>query len=156
MIRRAEIKDIEGINKLLYQVNNIHAKIRSDIFIEDQKKYSDIKLKGLIKDDYTPIFVYTDGEDNVIAYCFCVLKTHDTTDNLKARKELYIDDLCVDENHRRQHIGKSIFEYVLQYAQEKKFDSITINVWEHNDRARSFYDKLGFGVLKTTLEKKLS
>lgn len=155
MIRRAEIKDIEGINKLLYQVNNIHAKIRSDIFFEDTKKYNDVKLKGIIKDDYTPIFVYTDDEDNVIAYCFCILRSQEAHENMKARNELYIDDLCVDENYRRQGIGKRIFQYVLEYANEKKFDSITINVWEHNDRARAFYDKLGFKVLKTTLEKRL-
>lgn len=155
MIRRAEIKDIDGINKLLYQVNNIHATIRSDIFIKDQKKYSDIKLKGLIKDDYTPIFVYTDDDDNVIAYCFCILQIIEEGNNLRGRRNLYIDDLCVDENYRRRHIGKSIFEYVLEYAKDKQFDSITINVWEHNDRARRFYDKLGFGVLSTMLEKKL-
>ena len=155
MIRRAQFKDIQGINSLLYQVNNIHAKIRSDIFIKDQKKYSDIKLKGIIQDDYTPIFVYTDDNDDVIAYCFCMLIINEESANLKARRDLYIDDLCVDENHRGKHIGKTLFEYVLDYAKEKKFDSITLNVWEHNDRARKFYDKLGFNVLKTTLEKRL-
>lgn len=155
MIRRAEVKDIEGINKLLYQVNNIHAKIRDDIFIKDQKKYSDIKLKGLIKDDYTPIFVYTDENDKVIAYCFCMLILTEQENNMKARRELYIDDLCVDEKHRGHHIGKTLFQYVLSYANEKNFDCITLNVWEHNNSARQFYDRLGFKVLKTTLEKSL-
>lgn len=155
MIRRAEVRDIPGINSLLYQVNNIHAKIRSDIFIKDQKKYSDIKLKGLIKDDYTPVFVYTDDNDEVIAYCFCMLIHQENENNLKARRELYIDDLCVDEQYRGRHIGKSLFEYVLEYAKKSDFDCITLNVWEHNDRAREFYDKLGFDILKTTLEKKL-
>ena len=33
-------------------------------------------------------------------------------------KTLYIDDLCVDENIRGQHIGRRLYEYVKQYAKE--------------------------------------
>lgn len=155
MIRRAITDDLDRINTLLYQVNNIHAKLRSDIFIEDTKKYSDVKLKNIIKDDYTPIFVYTDENDKVIAYCFCVIMIQDQNENMKSRKELFIDDLCVDESVRRKGIGKTLFDYVYKYAKDNNFDSITLNVWENNDKARHFYDKLGFEILKTTLEKKL-
>lgn len=155
MIRRAITDDLDRINTLLYQVNNIHAKLRSDIFIEDTKKYSDVKLKNIIKDDYTPIFVYTDENDKVIAYCFCVIMIQDQNENMKSRKELFIDDLCVDESMRMKGIGKTLFDYVYKYAKDNNFDSITLNVWENNDKARHFYDKLGFEILKTTLEKKL-
>jgi ribosomal protein S18 acetylase RimI-like enzyme len=32
---------------------------------------------------------------------------------------------------------------------------VTLNVWEGNDSARAFYDKMGFTVRKTVMEKKL-
>ena len=38
-IRRADERDIAGINKLLYQVHRIHAEGRPDIFRLGNKKY---------------------------------------------------------------------------------------------------------------------
>lgn len=54
---------------------------------------------------------------------------------------LYIDDLCVDENSRGQHVGRKLYEYVLNYAREQGCYDVTLNVWEGNDNARAFYEK---------------
>ena len=39
IIRRAKIDDIEGIEKLLYQVHDVHVQIRPDLFKKGYKKY---------------------------------------------------------------------------------------------------------------------
>ena len=41
MIREARANDLEGINHLLYQVNNVHADGRPDLFQHGSKKYND-------------------------------------------------------------------------------------------------------------------
>ena len=46
-VRFATEQDIPEINTLLYQVNNVHADGRSDIFIHGRKKYT--SLKHLVK-----------------------------------------------------------------------------------------------------------
>ena len=38
-------------------------------------------------------------------YAFCVFQTTEETNRLRFRKTLYIDDLCVDQKYRRNHIG---------------------------------------------------
>ena len=58
MIRRAEIKDIDSLNRLLYQVQTLHAEKRPDIFKLGAKKYTSQELARIIADDMTPIFVY--------------------------------------------------------------------------------------------------
>ena len=45
IIRFAEEKDIEQINKLLVQVNSIHHRGRPDLFKSGKKKYTDEEIK---------------------------------------------------------------------------------------------------------------
>lgn len=67
-------------------------------------------------------------------------------------KTLYIDDICVDENARGKHVGKSLYEYVRDYARSIGCHHITLNVWEGNEAALSFYRNMGMQVQKTTME----
>ena len=66
---------------------------------------------------------------------------------------LYIDDLCVDEVRRGQHIGKSLYEYVLNYAKENDFYNVTLNVWSLNESAMKFYEACGLVPQKVGMEK---
>lgn len=50
-IRRAQVKDIPAIIKLLSEVLEIHASIRPDIFKPGTTKYTNDELAKLIKDD---------------------------------------------------------------------------------------------------------
>ena len=45
IIRFAEEKDIEQINKLLVQVNSIHHRGRPDLFKSGKKKYAEFNLQ---------------------------------------------------------------------------------------------------------------
>ena len=67
-------------------------------------------------------------------------------------KTLYIDDICVDENARGKHIGKTLYEYVLSYAKENDYYNITLNVWTCNPGAMKFYESLGFLPQKIGME----
>ena len=67
-------------------------------------------------------------------------------------KTLYIDDICVDEKARGRHVGTALYEFVRDYAKSKGCHHITLNVWEGNDPALSFYRNMGMKVQKTTME----
>lgn len=154
-IRRAEPKDCKRINDLLYQVAKIHADGRPDIFKTATKKYSDEELIEIIGNNETPIFVATDDNDGVLGYAFCVYQITEDSILLQDKKTLYIDDICVDENTRGMRIGKSLYEYVVSFAEENGFDNITLNVWTLNEGAYKFYEKCGMTPLKITMEKRL-
>lgn len=154
-IRRADIKDADKINELLFQVAKIHANGRPDIFKTATKKYSDQELIEIINNDDSPIFVATDEKDFCLGYAFCVFQKTKDSILLQDRKTLYIDDICVDENSRGKHIGKSLYDFVENFAKENGFDNITLNVWSFNENAYKFYEKCGMTPLKTTMEKRL-
>ena len=105
-IRRAEEKDMDRINDLLFQVCLVHHKGRPDLFKYGAKKYTDEQLLAIIQDDQRPIFVAEDSDQVVQGYAFCIFSQHIDDNILTDIKTLYIDDLCVDETLRGQHIGR--------------------------------------------------
>ena len=142
VIRYAQSQDIPGILDLLRQVGKVHSDIRPDIFPAGTLKYDEAALLALLTDTSRPIFIAeTDGE--IAGYCFCVHKVIEDTSVSVGRQELYIDDLCVDENHRRMGIAKALYNHALAYAKEIGCDMLTLNVWCGNDGAMRFYEQMG-------------
>ena len=149
MIREANKFDIPEIIDLLKQVNLIHHQGRPDIF-NIGTKYIKEELEQLIDDEQKPIYVFIDNK--ILGYAFCIIKEIKDDNILVNRRELYIDDLCVLENNRGNHIGTSLFSYVKEKAIELNCDSITLNVWSFNEGAMAFYQKMGMKPLKTVME----
>ena len=153
MIRRAEPKDAPRISALLRQVLEVHAAIRPELFLSGTQKYSEEEILALITQPDCVIFVDTDEADLTRGYCVCYEKTipHAQFGRV-GRKELYIDDLCVDEKDRRTGVAQRLFAHVKAYAKENGFAWITLNVWEGNDSALAFYRRMEMRPRSTTLE----
>ncbi len=150
-IRRATLTDIDGINKLLYEVHKVHSDKRPDLFKVGSKKYTNEELAKIIVDDNRPIFVYVDNDD-ILGYTFCVF-IKNNSNSLTDILTLYIDDLCVDENARGKKVGTSLYNYVLQFAKDAGCYNVTLNVWACNNSALKFYEKCGLSVQKIGMEK---
>ena len=153
MIRKASKKDIGRIIELLHQVDMVHHLIRPDLFKPNTTKYNEQELEALLEDDSKPVFVFDDGM--VLGHAFCLITEVRDDKLLEDIKTLYIDDICVDEKARGRHVGKALYEYVRDYALSIVCNNITLNVWEGNDPAWSFYKHMGMKVQKTTMEIKL-
>ena len=153
IIRRAISNDMPGINKLLNQVLMVHHNGRPDLFKANVKKYTDEELEVIINDDTKPIFVAVNEHDEVLGYAFCVFVQHINNNILTDVKTLYIDDLCVDEEKRGMHIGKTLYEFVLDFAKTQGCYNVTLNVWSCNESAMKFYEKCGLVPQKIGMEK---
>lgn len=151
-IRKAEEKDVKRINALLIQVNQIHHEGRKDLFKAGGRKYSDEDLKKMFHDEKRPVFVAVDDNDEVMGYAFCIFQQYVDHPIMTDIKTLYIDDLCVDEKYRGQHIGTALYEYVVDFAKKKKCYNVTLNVWCLNEKAMRFYESLGLRPQKIGME----
>lgn len=151
-IRRANNTDMNGINKLLHQVLMVHHNGRPDLFKSNAKKYTDEELMAIIADDGKPVFVGVDEAGEVLGYAFCVFQQHINNNILTDIKTLYIDDLCVDEEKRGMHIGKQLYEHVVNFAKEQGCYNVTLNVWSCNKSAMKFYEKCGLLPQKIGME----
>lgn len=153
-IRKANINDVNGINALLYQVQDVHANGRPDIFIKGTKKFKDEELIEILNGNDLFFYVY-EANEKILGYICIKIIIESESFSKYARKELYIEDLCVDENYRHQGIAKELYDYIIELAKKEGCSHITLNVWELNKNAKEFYKKMGMNPLKTIMEFKL-
>jgi len=153
-IIRATNRHIPGLLRLLGQVGQVHHEIRPDIFRAGALKYTERDLESLLRDETCPVFAAVEGE-TVLGYCFCQIRTYRGSTVLTDRKEIYIDDLCVEEACRGRGIARGLYEHTCRWARELGCSFVTLNVWEGNDGALAFYEKMGMRPRSTTLETRL-
>lgn len=151
-IRRARPDDVPGVLALLSQVLEVHAAIRPDLFLSGTTKYSDETLREIFADDTRPVWVAVDEDDRVLGHAFCVLEEPNGSPNMHQYRSLYIDDICVDEAARGQHIATRLFEHVKQEAHRLGCRDLTLSVWAGNESAERFYAAMGMTPRKTILE----
>lgn len=151
-VRRAEGRDIPAIMGLLVQVNMVHHNGRPDLFKGPTTKYTEAELEQILQNDDTPVFVCVDEGGAVLGHGFCVKERYGGQ-LMTERETLYIDDICVDENSRGQHVGQALYEHILQYAKKLGCYNVTLNVWTCNPGAMRFYEKMGLTPYRVSMEK---
>ena len=152
IIRKAKLTDIDRLSELLYEVHNLHAEGRPDIFQKGKQKYSKEDLESVLTNSQTPVWV-AEEKRKVVGYIFCIYEEVKDHTSLTNRKTLYIDDLCVDKEFRQKGIGKSLYNYVKMIAKSNGCYDVTLNVWNLNPGALAFYEKLGLKPMKTYMEE---
>jgi len=55
-----------------------------------------------------------------------------------------IDSLAVKEGFRRSGVGRALMERAHQWARDKGVTQVELGVWEFNEGAMAFYEKLGY------------
>ena len=150
-IRFAMEQDVGGIIKLLQQVGRVHHEGRPDIFRTNAQKYGASEVLAMLNSSRSPIFVAVEA-GSVLGYGFCQIKTYKDDPVITDHTELYIDDLCVDENARGKGIGTAIYQEICRYAKQRRCYSVTLNVWSCNESAMKFYESLGLKPQKVGME----
>ncbi len=151
-VRFAVERDIPDLVRLLEQVELVHHRGRPDLFKCGGRKYTDEQLSAILADPASPILVAVGEDDRVRGYAFCMFRQYPNDNILTDIKTLYIDDLCVDETCRRQHIGRLLYDAVLSFAREQGCYNVTLNVWTCNSSAMRFYETCGLVPQKIGME----
>ena len=154
VILPANASHIPGMIRLLRQVGAIHAEGRPDLFRSGAQKYNEAQLRAILQDSNSPIFI-AEEDGQVLGYCFCQYQTVVENACVNGRRELYIDDLCVDENARGKGVGKALYGHVRTWAKAQGFDYITLHVWDFPGSAEEFYRHLGMKNRYFCMEDKL-
>ena len=152
MIRKAELRDIPALGRLLYEVHKVHSDVRPDLFKAGARKYTDEQLEEILQSGERPVFV-AEQDGQVVGYAFCIPKQFVGDRSMTDVRTLYIDDLCVDEAARGKHIGTKLYDFVLDFAKRQGYYNVTLNVWADNKAAVKFYEKIGLRVQKIGMEK---
>lgn len=154
IIRLAREDELERINVLRKQVNDIHVAGKPDVFKTGFSKELQDHIKDIWNDPEQEIVVADEGG----GLCgFAVLHHINKPENpyMKERDFLDIDEFCVDENYRRQGVATELIAFIKDYAKEKGFKRLELNMWEFNKEALAFYESVGFETFRRYMEMML-
>lgn len=151
VIRCAAEADLPAINRLLGQVHKLHSDARPDLFLPNRPGISSGAFAEMLADS-SRFIVVAERSGQVLGYLFSSNKQYPDCSLFHDVKTLSIDDLCVDETARNEHIGLRLYEAVLDYGREQGFYNVILNVWADNTAALRFYERIGMKVQKIGME----
>lgn len=150
-IRFAKENELARINKLRKQVNDLHVEGKPDVF---KSGFSD-ELRDFIYsiwEDPEQEIVVADADGIICG--FAVVHHIYKAENpfMYERDFLDIDEFCVDEGFRRRGVASAMISFIRDYAKEKGFKRIELNMWEFNQSALEFYESAGFKTFRRYME----
>ncbi|MEI6054365.1 MAG: GNAT family N-acetyltransferase [Candidatus Saccharibacteria bacterium] len=151
-IRNINSEDYESVREIITQVHNLHFDNRPDLYKKDNpfnKEY----FESLSSDNNSILLAAEDG-GSIIGICIATVKEVTDSPVHKERRYICIEDICVDEKHRRLGIGKRLYDEIVNIAKRLKADGIELTVFSFNKDAMSFYERLGLEIKNIRYEQK--
>ena len=150
-IRFAREDELEKVNVLRKQVNDLHVEGKPDVF---KPGFTD-ELRDYIYD------IWNNSEQGIIVaeengeICgFAIINHIVKPENpfMYERNFLDIDEFCVDKDHRRQGVATALISFIRDFAKEKGYKRLELNMWEFNESALAFYESVGFETFRRYME----
>ena len=153
-VRFAREEDLERVNELRRQVNDLHVAGKPEVFkpgfCDELRDY----IHEIRKDPNKEIVV-AEAEGTVCG--FAVLNHIVRPENpfMFVRDYLDVDEFGVDENFRRRGVASAMIRFIRDYARDKGYSRIELNMWEFNEGALAFYEAAGFTTYRRYLEMRV-
>jgi len=154
-IRKAKIEDFDKINNLNWQSDCFHYNNEPYIYEKTNegcrtKEY----IESIIKNKKS-IFVVLEKGKEIIGFLNAYEETRGHLPFHKKRKYIVLDNIVIDENHRKKGYGEILLNYLIEYAKNKKYNDIILYVYKFNENAIKLYEKKGFKILTQDMILKL-
>ena len=135
IVRKAKLEDIDnGLLKAYIDGYRFHQNGRPDIF----SNMSDEELKNKLLKDFDRLEILVAlNNDVVVGYIAYEIKE-------KSYKKMYIDQLAISNEFKKQGFGKQLIDEIIKNAKENDCKRIEFNCWMFNENALAIYDHLGF------------
>jgi ribosomal protein S18 acetylase RimI-like enzyme len=148
LIREATPEDYEGLRAVLREIEILHQRTLPDVFVKYPKPiWSKEFVPETLSNDDANLFV-AESAGQIIGLLRVVIQETPDLPFLVKGRYAFIDTVVVAEAFRRAGVGKALIERAHRWAAEKNLAQIRLNVWEFNEGAIRFYEKLGY-VSKT-------
>ncbi len=150
-IRLAKESDLDAVNELRRQVNDLHVAGKPDVF---KPGFPD-ELRDFIHviwNDPAQDIAVAEADGTVCGFAVLHHICRPETPFMYERDFLDIDEFCVDEGFRRQGVATALVGFIREYAKERGFRRIELNMWEFNLGALAFYEAAGFKTFRRYME----
>ena len=154
-IRFAEAGDYNSLCALCEQGDRIHCENLPHLFRSPDGPAREWKyIQSLLGDPNVALLV-TEAQGKVVGFAHVVLLHSPNTTLHVPRRYAVIDNIVVDEGHRRSGIGRALMARAENWAREKGATSVELNVYMFNQQAKGLYEVLGYEGVSVKMSKSL-
>ena len=144
-IRRATLKDAEALSALSGQTffdtfTGTCTDEDMQQFLQEYFNLGQVKKELADENDFY-FFAEVDG---VVAGYIRMMEDYSNFNLMKKWKALELKRIYVDKPFQGKGIAQLLMDFVENFAKENKYEVVWLGVWEHNLRAKRFYEKNGF------------
>ena len=154
-VRKATTNDYDTLCELFDEIDTLHRDNLPHIFqkprgsIREEEYYS-----GLIADESVALFVAEKGE-KLVGFVHAVVRDTPAFPVFVPRRYAIVDGIVVKSGYQNHGIGRILMGKVQEWAIAKGAASIELNVYEFNETAISFYERLGYQTFSRKMSKEL-
>lgn len=87
------------------------------------------------------VLAYADGE---LAGYARVRNNDEVNDHFPGKKTIELQRIYALDKFIGKGVGKALMNYSIELGKKQGAEILWLGVWEHNERAQKFYNKLGF------------
>lgn len=143
-IRKCKIEDLDILRKI--SVETFKDTFQEQNSPENMKSYLDraFDLKQLEKEllNECSEFYFINLNEDITGYL--KLNINEAQSEKMGNDSLEVERIYVRRKFHKQGLGKSLINKAIDIAREQNKEKIWLGVWEKNENAIAFYEKLGF------------
>jgi diamine N-acetyltransferase len=154
-IREALLSDAQALGNLLVEIQTFHVAALPNIFLPiGQDEQTVALLTDQITTPDAQSFIAEEG-GKIVGYIWVRMRRPPPIHLMVPRQFAEIDTLVVAETHRGAGVGRALVTRAQGWAIEQGADEIRLVVYEFNQDAIRFYERLGFATSRRTMSRRL-
>jgi ribosomal protein S18 acetylase RimI-like enzyme len=154
-VRLATLDDAEVIGRQTSSVQQLHDEALPFIFKPPSADlFPPSKLAALIQNPNCILAVAEIG-GRVVGHIYGAVVNRAENEFSRAESYLYIYQIDVDDDARRQGAGTALITFMRDRARALGLTALQIDHWAFNARARDFFEACGFSPMKIMMRQSL-
>ena len=155
-IRKVTIDDYDAMCELFKEVDALHSEHLPHVFQRPEGAAREREhYLGLLADEGVCLLVAQSGSD-LVGYVHAIMKDAPAVPLFVPRRYAVVDEVLVRSGFQFHGIGRRLMDEAQAWAAANGATSIELNVYEFNENAIAFYERLGYHTLSRKMSKELS
>ncbi len=154
-VRLAAKNDLDGMVAVWEEAEELHRSALPNIFKQAGLEHDRSYLANLVEDQNSCVLIAVTPDQEVIGVLHGVLRDAAPISILAPRCYALINNLVVKKTYHRAGVGQALMEAAHAWAAERGATEVELNVWEFNQGAIAFYERLGYSTASRKMWKKI-
>ncbi len=152
-IRVARRDDYEGLCPVIRELDAFHAGALPHFFRPFDEPARPLEWFIDMLENPESLLLVAEHDGVIAGFLSALVRNSPDLPMFVPRRWLVVDNVAVLNAYRRMGIGQALMHQVHAWAHEQGLAEIELSVWEFNEDAIAFYEKLGYTTIVRRLWK---